>query len=128
MARLRLVRSPEGTEPPVGTVFPLAADRTVIGRDGSQVPPGDGFIPAVHLSVSRQHAAITRTDAGYVLTDLASRSGVYVNCRCHKRDHPALLADGDQIKICDYVFVFEAGDAPKLVTPRPSSDSPSPRA
>jgi diguanylate cyclase (GGDEF)-like protein len=63
-------------------------------------------------SVSRNHARITRArrqgaDIAYVVADLGSTNGTYVNdVSIHERD----LVDGDQIKIGRSILKFMAGD------------------
>src|SRR6056297_2478518 len=55
--------------------------------------------------VSREHAVITRLQSGdYVLEDLHSRNGTYVN---GKEIEQTTLRKGDSIKIgrCEFVFV-----------------------
>ena len=57
---------------PWGRVHPLP-ECTVVGRDvGDGLSIRRGF-------VSRAHAELRRQDDGFVLTDLGSRNGVYVN-------------------------------------------------
>ena len=56
-------------------IFPLDRPVTVIGRD----PSCDIRIDERFVTVSRRHAEITREEDSYVLSDLNSSSGVYVN-------------------------------------------------
>lgn len=56
-----------------------------------------------HLSVSRRHAKIALTDEGYVLEDLGSENGIFVNGdRLERR----VLQDGDRILIGTVSMVF----------------------
>lgn len=107
MAHLTLVKSPEGPGP--GTVFPLTAGRTYLGRDPDAAKDGSGLVLIPHHAVSRKHAEIVRSGDGFSVHDLKSRSGVYVNDRNHKFGERVPLADGDRIRICAFVFVFHAG-------------------
>ncbi|NUM46988.1 MAG: FHA domain-containing protein [Anaerolineales bacterium] len=47
--------------------------------------------------VSRQHAQIEKTDAGYLLTDLNSTNGTFLNDK--RLTHPTYLRIGDAITI-----------------------------
>lgn len=58
------------------------------------------------LSVSRRHADILWTPKGYVLADLNSTSGIYVNDR---RVNQHVLQDGDCIRIGQVVLEFTSG-------------------
>jgi hypothetical protein len=61
------------TGPNPGLVFDLTKDVTVLGRDVSNdIVLGDA-------EVSRTHARLTRTPGGYVLEDLGSTNGSFVN-------------------------------------------------
>jgi len=48
--------------------------------------------------ISRYHAQIDRDDGGYLLRDLGSKNGTYVNGQ-EVRDKPHRLKDGDEIQI-----------------------------
>jgi pSer/pThr/pTyr-binding forkhead associated (FHA) protein len=108
VAHLVLVRQP--VDYALGTVFPLIASRTYIGRDPRVPPSGGAVLVLPHFAASRKHAVICRTKDGFTIDDLKSRSSTFVNsCRCGF-GLPRLLVDGDRIKICDFGFVFRAGD------------------
>jgi FHA domain len=57
-------------------------------------------------SVSRRHAQVSLTDQGYVLKDLGSENGSYVN---GERITEKLLAEGDRVQIGTVGFVFHVG-------------------
>ena len=58
-------------------------------------------------AVSRSHAQISLTDEGYMLRDLGSENGTYVN---GERMSSRLLVEGDRVQIGTVRFVFyEAG-------------------
>jgi hypothetical protein len=58
-------------------------------------------------SIARQHARIQRRRQGYVLCDLESPAGTYVNGRRISED---LLKDGWIVGIGDVEFIFYAAD------------------
>lgn len=79
--------------------FPLNKDHIVVGREVKC------HIMLNDNSVSRQHSSVTRLAEGYLLKDLGSSNGTYVNGH---RIQEALLKDGDRISIGDCEFWFEA--------------------
>ncbi|MGB3482820.1 MAG: BTAD domain-containing putative transcriptional regulator [Mycobacterium sp.] len=85
-------------EDPSGGQHPLRAVATRIGR------LDDNDIVLADAKVSRHHAAVIDTGTSYVISDLRSANGIYVQ---HNRvQGSATLTEGDQIRICDYTFVF----------------------
>ena len=93
MAFARLVT--EGEEPP--EEFQLGL-RTSIGRTS------DNEIAIAKAAVSRRHALVTFTESGYIIADLKSGNGTFVNDE--RIVEPHLLAAGDRIKVGSTVFVF----------------------
>lgn len=79
--------------------FPLNKDHMIVGREVQCA------IMLNDNSVSRQHSSVTRLAEGYLLKDLGSSNGTYVNGH---RVQEALLKDGDRISIGDCEFWFEA--------------------
>lgn len=80
-----------------GRRYPLHA-ATRIGR------LGDNDIVLDSPKVSRHHAVIVDTGAGYVVNDLRSANGVHVH---QERIHgTTTLHDGDRIRICEHEFTF----------------------
>lgn len=83
----------------------IESDAVTIGR-GS-----DCDIVLPERQVSRHHARIERDDGGYVLWDLGSKNGTFVNGE-EVRDRPRPLWDGDEIQIALCVKMgFVAADA-----------------
>lgn len=98
MLRVRVV-------PAEGDPFDHACsdDEVVVGRDpacGIQV--GDRFL-------SRRHARIARTDAGWSVEDLGSHNGTEVNDR--SIEGPRVLTAGDRIRVSGTVIQVLATDA-----------------
>jgi pSer/pThr/pTyr-binding forkhead associated (FHA) protein len=79
-------------------VFPLLDAEQTIGRaPTNQISIADG-------SVSSVHARILRTAEGFVLEDLQSRNGTFVNGE--KVDGKRPLADGDLIRLGKIIMTF----------------------
>ncbi len=96
-------------------VHVLSRDVTTLGRSGEAdiAIRGD-------RGVSKLHARIETEASGYVIADLGSRNGTYVN------DHPiggepAPLLPGDRIRLGQSVFVFEGGE-PEGTVPEERTD------
>jgi len=109
MSRL-IVLTPHGSVRQVNLQHPI----TTIGRD-----PHCG-VHIDSLGVSRHHAAIRWNGQGFVITDMASRNGTYVN-KTLIREHD--LQNGDAITVGDCQLRFlsaakplPAVDALRLVT------------
>ena len=82
-----------------GRAYPLLAAATRIGR------LSDNDIVLEDASVSRHHAVIIDTGTSFVITDLRSANGVYVEDQ-RVRGSTSLL-NGDRIRICEHEFTFE---------------------
>lgn len=91
----RLIRQTALDEVPREIAF--AHDEFIIGR-GQEC---DVVIP--HSSISREHARIKKLKPGYVIFDLRSRNGTFVNGRQTAEN---LLKEGMTVKIGDIEFVF----------------------
>jgi ABC-type multidrug transport system ATPase subunit/pSer/pThr/pTyr-binding forkhead associated (FHA) protein len=83
-----LITWPDGRE----QKLPLVENVTRIGRDrSSQVP-----IPLEYETISRHHLEVRRENGEYILSDLDSSNGVFVNGQKVQR---ARLSDNDEIRI-----------------------------
>lgn len=80
-----------------GKEYTLKKENT-IGRANSNM------IVLKDSKVSRQHAVIKQTGSEFVILDLNSSNGIFVN---HERVKEHVLGDGDQIKIGDNVLQFK---------------------
>ncbi len=78
----------------------LSDDPTLIGR-GS-----DCGMRLLSADLSRRHARLERTRRGYLLSDLESRNGVFIN---EVRVASALLRDGDTIQLGNLQIVYHEG-------------------
>lgn len=88
------------------SVYPLLDDQCVIGRAaGNGIAIQDG-------SVSSQHAKLTRTPEGFVIEDLKSRNGTFVNGE--KVEQPRLLANGDVVRIGKILMTFNVAQEEKV--------------
>jgi pSer/pThr/pTyr-binding forkhead associated (FHA) protein len=86
--------------PIAGARLALSKDLTTAGRH----PKSDLFLDDV--TVSRRHAEFVRTDAGFVLRDVGSLNGTYLN---RERVDEAPLSNGDEIQIGRYKLAYYAG-------------------
>ena len=87
---------------PSGLVYPLGKARCVIGRGGA-----DLCLPPEAKGVSRRHALLRAGENGFVLKDLGSRTGTFVNEQ--PVDEKPLCA-GDLIFIGSVILGFRAGN------------------
>jgi DNA-binding SARP family transcriptional activator len=81
-----------------GASYQLRATVTRIGR------LADNDIVLDNAEVSRRHAVIIDTGSSFVITDLGSANGVYVQGSAVRPS--TTLTDGDVINICDHQFTF----------------------
>src|SRR3954470_723237 len=95
-----------------------AFDRTEINV--GRVQGNDLMLPKGN--VSKRHARLLYRDGRFIVTDLKSTNGTYVNGR--KIAQATIVREGDKIYIGDFVLRIEAGGStPQLV---PSASSPLP--
>ncbi len=87
--------------PDAGARFLLDSDVVSVGRH----PDSDIFLD--DISVSRRHATFTRSGAGYVIADLGSLNGSYINR--DRIDSEVALAGGDEVQIGKYRLIYFAG-------------------
>jgi pSer/pThr/pTyr-binding forkhead associated (FHA) protein len=88
-----------------GERWVLDQDQITIGRSA------DCDVVLPKRQVSRYHARIERDDGGYLLHDLGSKNGTFVNGE-QVQDEPYRLRDGDEIQIALYIKMgFVGADA-----------------
>jgi hypothetical protein len=87
---------------PMGAMFPLTNPEYLVGRHR------DNSIQLMDVGVSSYHARIYRGPDGYVVEDLKSRNGVWLN---GNRVFHAVLKKGDRLRLgstdLDYTVLFE---------------------
>src|SRR5471032_2674889 len=68
-------------------------------------------------NVSKHHARLLYRDGRFIVTDLKSTNGTYVNGR--KISQATIVREGDKIYIGDFVLRLETGLAPSLPDEEP---------
>jgi pSer/pThr/pTyr-binding forkhead associated (FHA) protein len=86
--------------PNAGSRFMLDGALTRVGRH----PDSDIFLDDV--TVSRRHAEFVRQDRAYVVRDVGSLNGTYLN---RERVEEAQLENGDEVQIGKFKLVYLAG-------------------
>ncbi|MBI2757403.1 MAG: FHA domain-containing protein [Chloroflexi bacterium] len=113
--------------PTPGATFSLEGDQLVIGRDSSS------GVAINDAEVSRKHARLTFQGGKYVLEDLGSTNGTFVNGQ--RLASPVVLKSGDVVSFGEQiVLMYEAlsGDpgatvmTPRTSAPRPMAAAPVP--
>lgn len=61
------------------------------------------------LGVSRRHARLLHGDDGWLLEDLSSTNGTYVNGLRLEPSEPTALHDGDSLHLGSLLLVFHVG-------------------
>jgi hypothetical protein len=87
--------------PIAGSRLALTKDVTTAGRH----PDSDLFLDDV--TVSRRHVEFRRGDGGFVVRDVGSLNGTFLNRERIEQDAP--LANGDEVQIGKYRIAFYAG-------------------
>ena len=98
MASVQII---QGTDK--GLVFELIEGENIIGRQSGTVGLSDG-------TVSRQHAKVTGHNGTWVIEDLGSANGTYLNGA--KLRKPTALNGGDQIRTGSSLLLFVSAGGP----------------
>lgn len=86
-----------------GMTYPLGCDEILIGRHAS----ADIRLP--DISVSRYHAMLTVSNGVWMITDIGSKSGIYVNGNLVRQ---TVLHENDMIKIGVRRLIFRRRSDP----------------
>jgi hypothetical protein len=86
--------------PNAGSKFVLDQETTHVGRH----PESDIFLD--DITVSRRHAELVRDADQYLVRDVGSLNGTYLN---RERIDEATLANGDEVQIGKFKLVFLSG-------------------
>jgi serine phosphatase RsbU (regulator of sigma subunit)/pSer/pThr/pTyr-binding forkhead associated (FHA) protein len=100
MPSLILTKTPDGSA--TGEQHPLGNEPLIIGRSPDKCRV---VLPA--NAVSREHARIVPAGGKYYVEDLQSRNKTYVNNKVVDGRWPNPLKNGDNIKICDFLFAYQ---------------------
>jgi len=93
------------TGPNPGMVFDITKEITTLGRDvTNDIVIGDP-------EVSRQHSRITKTPGGYVLEDMGSTNGTFINSE--RLSAPRVLREGDILGLSEKVTLTFEGLTPR---------------
>lgn len=82
----------------IGSIYELNSDVITIGRN----PNSDIFLN--DMTVSREHATLSKTSTSYRIKDESSYNGVWLNGH---EVSDAMLNEGDQLQIGVFRLVFE---------------------
>jgi predicted component of type VI protein secretion system len=105
--------------PTPGYVYPLADAIVTLGRSG------DNTIVIGVPQVSRHHARLIWQAGGWVVEDLGSANGTFVNQQ--RITNPKWLGPGDVLRLGDTIIFavqFSPGAEPTLVSRRPPAQVP----
>ena len=86
--------------PNSGSKYALDQDLITAGRH----PDSDIFLD--DITVSRRHVEVERRGGGYVVRDVGSLNGTYLN---RERVEEAEMHDGDELQVGTFKLVFLAG-------------------
>jgi len=108
------------TGPHEGMVFELDKETMILGRDETN----DIVLP--DAEVSRKHSRLTYSPQGYVLEDLGSTNGTFVNAE--RLSGPHLLIPGDQIGLSQKLVIsieLAEVDASATLVVKPLVETPA---
>ncbi len=102
--------------PQPGKIFLLITENISIGRD----PMAD--ISLNDPEVSRQHVRLTQTASGYVLEDLGSTNGTFINGEQLEADTPTPLIPGQTVSMGSGVTMLYEVVGPEPAEPEPAEE------
>jgi len=84
--------------PTPGVTFPLEGDQLIIGRDSSNA------VPINDAEISRKHSRLSFQGGKYVLEDLGSTNGTFVNGQ--RLAGPVVLKAGDVVSLGEQIVLM----------------------
>jgi pSer/pThr/pTyr-binding forkhead associated (FHA) protein len=90
--------------PNAGSRLAVTREKTTVGRH----PDSDIFLD--DITVSRRHAEILRQPGGFVVRDVGSLNGTYLN---RERVEEGPLINGDELQVGKFKLAFFAGSEPE---------------
>ena len=84
--------------PTPGVTFPLEGDQLIIGRDSSN------NVPINDAEISRKHSRLSFQGGKYVLEDLGSTNGTFINGQ--RLSGPAVLKSGDIVSLGEHIVLM----------------------
>ena len=106
--------------PTPGAIYPLEGDQLVIGRDAAS------GVAISDAEVSRKHARLNFQGGKYVLEDLGSTNGTFVNGQ--RLSGPTVLKSGDVVSLGEQIVLMYEGlssDAGSTMMSRGSHPRPA---
>ena len=100
MAAIKVIQGPDK-----GRAFSLGDDETIIGRESETAQLNDG-------TVSRRHVRLWTEEGRWMLEDLGSANGTFLNGMRVSKAIP--LNRGDQIRCGSTLLIFQAGTSPTI--------------
>jgi sigma-B regulation protein RsbU (phosphoserine phosphatase) len=119
MPSLILTKTPDGSAS--GEKHQLNNEPLLIGRS-----PDECRVVLPAHAVSRKHAQIIPQNGQYFVEDLKSRNKTFLNNKAVEGRWPNPLKNGDNIKICDFLFSFHDEAAKPLLTGPKKLPEPEP--
>jgi phosphoserine phosphatase RsbU/P len=111
MPSLILTKTPDGSAS--GEKHQLNNEPLLIGRS-----PDECRVVLPAHAVSRKHAQIVPSNGQYFVEDLKSRNKTYLNNKPVEGRWPNPLKNGDNIKICDFLFSYQDETARPIIGPK----------
>ena len=109
--------------PTPGAIFPLEGDQLIIGRDAAS------SVAISDAEVSRKHARLNFQGGKYVIEDLGSTNGTFVNGQ--RLSGATVLKSGDVVSLGEQIVLMYEGlssDAGSTMMSRGSHAKPAPTA
>jgi len=100
VASIQVIQGPDK-----GRSFTLNDGECIIGRESETAPLTDG-------TVSRRHAKLTLQNGRWILSDLGSANGTFLNGT--RLTQPMPVDRGDQIRCGGTLLIFQAGTRPSV--------------